>query len=141
EEQKRVSKRYTENVEAYQLYLKGRYFADQYTEEGFKKAVEHFNAAIEKDPNYALAYAGLAESYWIASAQFLPPREAMPKAREAAVKALRIDDTLAEAHTSLASVQAFYDYDLPGAEKEFKRAIELNPGSASAHQWFGWYLF
>jgi len=140
EEQKRVTKRYTEDVEAYQLYLKGRHFADQYDEEGFKKAVEDFNAAIAKDPNYALAYAGLAEAYWIASAQSLPPREAMPKAREAAVKALRIDDTLAEAHTSLASVQAFYDYDLPGAEKEFKRAIELNPGSASAHQWYGWYL-
>jgi serine/threonine-protein kinase len=140
EEQKRITKRYTDNIEAYQLYLKGRYFADQYTEEGFKKALEHFNQAIEKDPNYALAYAGLAEAYWIASAVSLPPREAMPKAREAAVKALRIDDTLAEAHTLLASVQAFYDYDLPGAEKEFKRAIELNPGSASAHQWYGWYL-
>jgi serine/threonine protein kinase/Flp pilus assembly protein TadD len=140
EEQKRVTKRYTENTEAYQLYLKGRYFADQFTEEGFKKAVEHFDQAIQVDPNYALAYAGLAEAYWIASAQFLTPREAMPKAREAAVKALRIDEQLAEAHTSLASVQAFYDYDLPGSEKEFKRAIELNAGSASAHQWYGWYL-
>jgi serine/threonine protein kinase/Tfp pilus assembly protein PilF len=138
EEQKRVTKRYTENPEAYQLYLKGRYFADQFTEG--KKAVEHFNQAIKKDPNYALAYAGLAEAYWEASAQTLSPREAMPKAREAAVKALRIDDTLAEAHTALAVVQAFYDYDLPGAEKEFKRAIELNPGSASVHQWYGWYL-
>src|SRR3989441_1177634 len=140
EEQKRMTKRYTENIEAYQLYFKGRYFADQLTEEGFKKAVELFHQAIEKDPNYALAYAGLAEAYWIASAKFLTPREAMPKAREAAVKALRMDDTLAEAHTSLASVQAFYDYDLAGGEKEFKRAIELNPGSASAHQWYGWYL-
>jgi eukaryotic-like serine/threonine-protein kinase len=141
EEQKRVTRRYTENVEAYQLYLKGRYFADQYTEEGFKKAVEHFDQAIQKDSNYALAYAGLAEAYWVSSAQYLSPREAMPKSREAAIKALRIDDTLAEAHTSLASVQAFFDYDLSNAEREFKRAIELNPGSASAHQWYGWYLF
>ena len=140
EEQKRVTKRYTEDVEAYQLYLKGRHFADQYDQEGFKKAIEDLNAAVAKDPNYALAHAGLAEAYWIASGQSLPPRDAMPKAREAAVKALRIDDTLAEAHTSLALVQAFYDYDLPGAEKEFKRAIELNPGSAAAHQWYGWYL-
>ena len=140
EEQKRLTKRYTENVEAYQLYLKGRYFADQYSPDGFRKAVEHFNQAIQKDPNYALAYAGLAESYWVISAVALPPREAMPKAREAAVKALRLDDTLAEAHTSMACVQAFYDYDLLSAEREFKRAIELNPGSAAAHQWYGWYL-
>ena len=140
-QQEQLTKRYTENVEAYQLYLKGRYFADQYTDEGFKKAVEHFNAAIQKDPKYTLAHAGLAEAYWIASAQFLPPRDAMPKSREAAVQALRIDDTLAEAHTSLALVEAFYDYDLSRAEREFKRAIELNPGSASAHQWYGWYLF
>jgi eukaryotic-like serine/threonine-protein kinase len=141
EEQKRLTKRYTENVEAYQLYLKGRYFADQYSADGFQKAVEHFNQAIQKDPNYALAYTGLADSYWVVSALSLPPREAMPKAREAAVKALRIDDTLAEAHSSLALVQAFYDYDLSSAEREFKRAIELNPGSAAAHQWYGWYLF
>jgi serine/threonine-protein kinase len=139
EEQKRTAKHYVENVEAYQLYLKGRY-ADQLTEEGFKKAVEHFNQAIEKDPNYALAYVGLSEAYWRAAGQSLSPREAMPKAREAAVKALHIDETLAEAHTALAIVQAFYDYDLAGGEREFKRAIELNPGSAFVHQWYGWYL-
>ena len=140
EEQKRLTKRYTENVEAYQLYLKGRYFAEQYSADGFRKAVEHFNQAIQKDPNYALAYAGLAENYWVTSTVALSPREAMPKAREFAVKALQIDDTLAEAHTSLACVQAFYDYDFLSAEREFKRAIELNPGSASAHQWYCWYL-
>ena len=140
EEQKRVAKHYTDNVEAYQLYLKGRHFADQFNEEGFKKAVEHFNQAIEKDPNYALAYAGLAENYWVASAESLPPREAIPKAREAAVKALKIDEQLAEAHTLLAVVLALYDYDFPGGEREFKRAIELNPNSASAHQWYGYYL-
>lgn len=139
EEQRRTSKRYVENIEAYQLYLKGRY-ADQLTEEGFKKAIEYFNQAIEKDPNYALAYAGLAEAYWRAAAQSLSPREAMPKAREAAVKALQIDETLAEAHTALAIVLALYDYDFAGGEREFKRAIELNPGSAYVHQWYGWYL-
>ncbi|SRR6266516_412702 len=137
---RKLAKTYTENPEAYQLYLKGRHFADQFTEEGFKKAVDHFNQAIEKDPNYALAYAGLAEAYWVASAESLPPREAMPKAREAAVKALKIDEQLAEAHTSLAVVLALYDYDFPGGEREFKRAIELNPNSALAHQWYGYYL-
>jgi serine/threonine-protein kinase len=140
EEQKRLTKRYTDNVEAYQLYLKGRHFADQFNEEGFKKAVEHFDQAIGKDPNYALAYAGLAEAYWIASAESLPPREAMPKARQAAMNALKIDDQLAEAHTLLAVVLALYDYDLSGGEREFKRAIELNPNSALAHQWYGHYL-
>lgn len=140
DERPRATKNYTENVEAYQLYLKGRFYSDQYTEEGFRNAVERFNDAIEKDPNYALAYAGLAEAYWQASVQTLPPREAMPKAREAALKALSLDDTLAEAHTLLASVLAFYDYDFPAAEREFKRAIELNPGSAVVHQWYGWYL-
>jgi serine/threonine protein kinase/tetratricopeptide (TPR) repeat protein len=141
EEQKRLGKRYTENTEAYQLYLKGRYFVNQYSEDGFKKAVDQFHLAIQKDSKYALAYAGLAETYWVASAQFLQPREAMPKAREAALEALKIDDTLAEAHTSLAAVQAFYDYDIVSSEREFKRALELNPGSASAHQWYAWYLF
>jgi tetratricopeptide (TPR) repeat protein len=141
EELKRLGKRYTENTEAYQLYLKGRYFADQYSEDGFKKAVDQFHLAIQKDSKYALAYAGLAETYWVASAQFLQPREAMPKAREAALEALKIDDTLAEAHTSLAAVLAFYDYDIVSSEREFKRALELNPGSASAHQWYAWYLF
>ena len=125
EEQKRLGKRYTENTEAYQLYLKGRYFADQYSEDGFKKAVDQFHLAIQKDSKYALAYAGLAETYWVASAQFLQPREAMPKAREAALEALKIDDTLAEAHTSLAAVQAFYDYDIVSSEREFKRALEI----------------
>jgi len=141
EEQQRLGKRYTENPEAYQLYLKGRYFADQYSEDGFKKAVDQFHLAIQKDSRYALAYAGLAETYWVASAQFLQPQEAMPKARDAALEALKIDDTLAEAHTSLAAVHAFYDYDIVSSEREFKRALELNPGSASAHQWYAWYLF
>ena len=139
EEQIRTTKHYAENIEAYQLYLKGRY-ANQQRKEEFDKAIEYFNKAIEKDPNYALAYAGLSEVYWRAAGQSLSAREAMPKARDAALKALQIDETLAEAHTALALVQAFYDYDFAGAEREFKRGVELNPGSAFVHQWYGWYL-
>src|SRR5262249_43669515 len=125
--------------EAYQLYLKGRYSNQQQKEE-FDKAIEYFNKAIEKDHNYALAYVGLSEVYWRAAGQSLSAREAMPRARDAAVRALQIDETLAEAHTALGLVQAFYDYDFAGAEREFKRAVELNPGSAFVHQWYGWYL-
>lgn len=139
EEQTRTTKHYADNIEAYQLYLKGRY-ANQQQKEEFDKAIEYFNKAIEKDPNYALAYVGLSEVYWRAAGQSLSAREAMPKARDAALKALRIDETLAEAHTALALVQAFYDYDFAGADREFKRAIELNQGSAFVHQWYGWYL-
>lgn len=133
EEQTRTAKRYADNIEAYQLYLRGRY-ANQQQKEEFDKAIDYFNRAIEKDPNYALAYAGLSEVYWRAAGQSLSAREAMPKARDAALKALQIDETLAEAHTALALVQAFYDYDFAGADREFKRAIELNPGSAFVHQ-------
>jgi TolB-like protein/Tfp pilus assembly protein PilF len=139
QEQSRVTKRYVENIEAYQFYLKGRY-ASQPTREGFDEAIKSFKQAIEKDPNFALAYAGLAETYWRAAGQLLSAHEAMPKVRENAVKALRIDDTLAEAHTALALVLALYDYDFAAGEREFKRAVELNPGSAYVHQWYGWYL-
>ena len=139
EEQTRTAKHYSENIEAYQLYLKGRY-ANQQQKEEFDKAIEYFNKAIEKDPNYALAYVGLSEVYWRAAGQSLSAREAMPKARDAALKALQIDETLAEAHTALGLVQALYDYDFAGGEREFKRAVELNPGSAFVHQWYGWYL-
>lgn len=139
EEQTRTAKHYAENIEAYQLYLKGRY-ANQQQKEEFDKAIEYFNKAIEKDPDFGLAYVGLSEVYWRAAGQSLSAREAMPKARDAALKALKIDETLAEAHTALALVQAFYDYDFAGGEREFKRAIELNPGSAFVHQWYGWYL-
>ena len=142
EEKKRLTKRYTENTEAYQLYLKGRYYWNKRTEEGFKKGIEYFQQAIEKDPNYALAYAGLADSYALAGMPLSPmsPSERMAKAKAAALKALEIDDTIAAAHTSLAYIEHRFDWDWRGAEKEFKRAIELNPNYATAHQWYAFFL-
>jgi serine/threonine-protein kinase len=140
EQKIRLAKQHTGNTEAYQLYLMGRYYWAKVTEEGDKKAIDYFNQAIEKDPNYALAYAGIADAYYGLSNLHLPPREAMPKAKQAAIKALELDETLAEAHTSLALVKTFFEWEWPAAESEFRRAIELNPGYATAHEWYGWYL-
>jgi serine/threonine-protein kinase len=137
---KRLIKRYTDNTEAYQLYLKGRYHTSKATRDGLEKGISYFHQAIETDPTYALAYSGLAEAHYGLSSAHIPPREAMPKARAAALKALEIDDTLAEAHASLALVKVFFDWDWAGAEAEYRRAIALNPGYASAHHWYGWYL-
>jgi serine/threonine-protein kinase len=138
-EEKGLAKHYTESNEAYQLYLKGRFYWSKRTGEALKKSIEYFNQAIEKDPTFALAYAGLADCY-VVPANRLPPREAMPKAKAAAIRALELDETLAEAHTSLARVLAAYDWDWPGAEKEYKRAIELNPRYSIAHEWYGgWF--
>jgi TolB-like protein len=136
---KGLAKRYTENNEAYQLYLKGRFYWNKRTAEALKKSIDYFYQAIEKDPGFALAYAGLADSYVVPANQ-LPPRDGMPKARAAAVRALELDETLAEAHVSLGRVMAAYDWDWTSAEKEYKRAIELNPRYAVAHQWYGGYL-
>jgi tetratricopeptide (TPR) repeat protein len=135
-----LAKRYTENTEAYRLYLKGRYFWNKRTVDGFEKAIEYFQQAINLDPNYALAYSGLADCYALFSAGLLPPKEAMAKAKAAATKAVEIDDTLSEAHASLASVKHLYDLDWSGAEREFKRAIELNPNYAIAHLWYSHIL-
>ena len=140
EEQKRLSKRYTENMAAYQFYLKGRYYTGRYNEEGFKKGVESFKQAIDLDPNYALAYAGLADAYYGLSNLYLPPKEAMPKARALAMKALELDETLAEAHASLAVVKSQYEWEWEAAEREYKRALELNPGFASVHYFYSTYL-
>jgi TolB-like protein/Tfp pilus assembly protein PilF/predicted Ser/Thr protein kinase len=139
EEEKRLTKQFTENNEAYQLYLKGRYYWNKRTPDGIQKAIEYFKESIEKDPSYALAYAGLADCYHV-PANPLPPREKMPLAKAAAKKALQLDDTLVEAHATLARVLFVYDWDWTAAEKEFKRAIELNPRYAPAHQWYGSYL-
>jgi TolB-like protein/Flp pilus assembly protein TadD len=139
EEEKRLTGHFTENPEAYQLYLKGRYYWNKRTPDGIQKAIEYFQAAIVKDPRYALAYAGLADCYHV-PANPLPPREKMPLAKVATMKALQLDDSLVEAHTSMARVLYVYDWDWPAAEKEFKRAIELNPRYAQAHQWYGGYL-
>jgi TolB-like protein/serine/threonine protein kinase/tetratricopeptide (TPR) repeat protein len=141
EEESRMTKRYTESAEAYQLCLKGRYFWNERTAEDIKKAIHYFNYALEKDPNYALAYAGLADSYALINYyDGSAPSESFPKAREAAEKALKIDDTLAEAHASLGYIKRAYDWDWAGASREFKRAIELNPNYATAHFWYGEHL-
>ena len=126
------------NVEAYDLYLQGRYHWSRWRTEGAERAIEYFQQAIRKDPNYAAAYSGLADSYaWMGFFGALPPNEAMPKARQAALKALALDDSLAAAHTSLAYVHSLYDFDWPGAEREFKRALQLNAGDADAHFGYG----
>ena len=141
EEKKRMTKRYTENTEAYQLYLKGRYHWNKRTGEGLKKGIQYFQQAIEKDPGYALAHTGLADCYNLLSLySALPPRDAMPKAKAAALQALELDDSLAEAHNSLAYAKLYYDWDWNGAEKEFRRALELNPNYAIAHHWYHEYL-
>jgi eukaryotic-like serine/threonine-protein kinase len=141
EEMKRVSKRPTEDVEAYQFYLQGLFYWNKWTEADFKKAADYFTQAVQKDPRYASSYAGLADTYsLLGDAGYLAPSEAWPKAKAAAMQALEIDDTLAEAHTSLGLVKEHYEWDWTGAEKEFKRAIELNPNSATAHLWYGDFL-
>jgi serine/threonine protein kinase/tetratricopeptide (TPR) repeat protein len=138
EEEKRLAKRYTANPEAYQDYLKGRYWWNKRTKEGLNKAIEYLQQAVAKDPTYALAYDGLADCYsLLAYYGFVDSKEGYPRAREAALKALEIDDSLAEAHTSLVFVKTFYDWDWSGAERESQRAIELNPRYATAHQWYG----
>jgi len=136
-----IVRRYTENLEAHNLYLMGRYFWNKRYEVGLNKGIEYFQQAIDKDPNYALAYAGIADSYNIMGFWgYLPPNEVFPKARSAARKALKIDDTLAEAHTSLGWISANYDFDWPTAEREYKQAIALNSGYATAHNWYSVYF-
>jgi TolB-like protein/Flp pilus assembly protein TadD len=141
-EKKRLAKRYTENTEAYHLYLKGRYCVNRRTGEWLKKGVDYFQKSIKLDPNYALAYAGLADAYALlgSSTGGLPPKETFPKAKAAALKALEIDKALCEAHTSLGFSRLLYDWDFAGARQAFKRAIKLNPGYASAHDGYGFYL-
>jgi len=137
EERRLLSKRYTDNAEAYQFYLKGRYTSNKWTAEGFRKAIEYFNQAISLDPDYALAYAGLADCYFALSAFYMPPKDVLPKLKEMATKAVMLDQSLAEAHSSLSAAMAYYDLDWSGAEKEIRRAIELNPNSAQAHLNYG----
>lgn len=132
-----VLRRHTENAEAYQLYLKGKFFWNKRTGNDLKQAVEFYKQAIEKDPNYALAYSGLAETYVLFGGHDVAPaNDSMPLAKAAALRALEIDDSLAEAHTALGSYLTLYEFDLGRSEKEFRRAIELNPNYATAHQWF-----
>lgn len=142
DEEKKLIKRHTESEEAYQLYLKGRFFWNKRTGEGMNKAIEFYRQAIEIDPQYALAYAGIADSYAIqANYGFLRPNDAIPKAKTAVQKALELDDQLAEAHFSMAMVYVMYDWDFKGAAKEFKCAIDLNPNNAMGRVWYGVYYF
>ena len=136
-EQKRLTKRPTENTEAYLLYNSGRYHWGKDTKEELEKSIELYNQAIALDPNYALAWAGKADSYASLSGNYLSSKEAMPRARAAAQKALELDEALAEAHAALAWVKAFYDWDWAEGEGDFKRAIELNPGYARTHNGYG----
>jgi TolB-like protein/Tfp pilus assembly protein PilF len=141
QQKKLLKKRYTENTEAYHAYLKGRYYWNKRTEEGFKRGIEYFQKAINEDPNYALAYAGLADCYNLLNSYgVMPPRESAPLIKAAANQALKIDGVLAEAHTSLGHVKMMHDWDWPGAEKEFKSALGLNPNYATAHHWYALYL-
>ncbi|HKS25846.1 MAG TPA: tetratricopeptide repeat protein, partial [Thermoanaerobaculia bacterium] len=132
-----VAKNHTASGAAYQLYLQGRYEANKRTSESFRRAIAFFKQAIEKDPRYALAYAGLADCYTLQSIYYeVAPTSALPLARDAAQRALSIDEGLAEAHTSLAYVRMNFDSDLTAAAREFERAIELNPNYATARQWY-----
>ncbi len=141
EEENRLAKHYTENVEAYQAYIKGRYFWNKRTGEGLQKAKELFEKAIELDPVYAMAYAGLADAYNLLTIFGDANRhDTYPKAKAAAMKALEIDPMLAEAHNSLAYTRMRYYWDWKGAEESFKRALDLNPNYATAHHWYGEYL-
>jgi len=140
-EQKLLTRRYTENTEAYQLYLKGRYYWNRRTEESLKRGIQFFNQAIEKDANFALAYAGLADCYnSLGVMTFLAPRDAFLQVNAAAIKALELDENLAEAHTSLAFAHFRYNWNWEEAEKEFKHAIALNPNYAIAYYWYGMFL-
>ena len=137
EEQRRLIKRDSINPEAYQFYLRGRYFWNKRTPDGIKQAIEQFQQSIERDPNFALGHVGLADSYiGLTFYDFAAPHETMPKAKESAIKALALDNTVAEAHASLAHVLMNYDWNWSAAEKEFKRSIELKPDYATAHEWY-----
>jgi tetratricopeptide (TPR) repeat protein len=120
--------------------LRGRFYFNKRTDDGFLRAADYFQQAISSDPNYALAYAGLADSYGLLAFDSYPPRDYFPKAQTMVARALAIDNRLAEAHTSQAMIKALYEWDWPGAESEFRRAIELNPGYSTAHHWYGIHL-
>lgn len=141
EEQRMLAKRYTENSDAYQAYLRGRYFLHKWTRPSLEKAIEAFEQALAADPDYAPAHSGVADAWTLLGyLGFLPPREAFPKSEAAAMRALRLDDSLGEAHLSLAKTKLFYDWDWDGCEREIKRALELAPNFADTHGMNGTYL-
>ncbi|PYR88451.1 MAG: hypothetical protein DMF84_28050 [Acidobacteria bacterium] len=143
QEQATLKRRKVVDPEAYEAYLKGRYFWNKRTGDDLEKAVDYFNRAIERDPTYAQPYSGLADTYALLGDWeygVLAPRDALPRAKAAAVKALQLDNMLGEAHTSLAFCLDAFDWDLKSAETEFRRGMELNPGYATAHHWYAWHL-
>ncbi len=140
-EKKRLTRHHTENAEAYRLYLKGRHYWNRWTEEGFYKAIEYFQQAADKDPGYALAYTGLADSYVLLGwNSYLPPTEVFPKGKAAAMTALQLDPDLAEAHTSLAALLWLHDWQWKEAQSEFKRSLELCPAYPTANHWYAEYM-
>jgi eukaryotic-like serine/threonine-protein kinase len=140
EDQQKLTKGSTDNPEAYRLYLKGKYYTNKLTKEGFDTGIDYFNQAIAVDPNYALAYSGLAFNYVNQDDWFMSPNEAGPKTKDAAKRALAIDESDAGAHVSMAIVTHWYDWNWTAAEKEFKRAIELSPNNSDAHTYYSWFL-
>jgi serine/threonine protein kinase/tetratricopeptide (TPR) repeat protein len=140
-EKKRLTKHQTDDAEAYRLYLKGRHHWNRWTEDGFYKAIEYFQQAVDKDPGYALAYTGLADSYVLLGwNSYLPPKEAFPRGKMAAMQALRLDPELGEAHTPLAAVLWLHDWQWPEAHMEFERSLALNPAHPTASHWYAEYL-
>jgi len=143
DEKAMIVKRHTENIEPYNLYLKGRWFWNKWTDADIRKSMEYYQAAIDIDPNYALAYAGLAEAYnTLSFYSVLPlrPQDTFPKAKELALKALALDETLSEAHRQIGYVLVYYDWDWESGEREFKRAIALKPDDVSAHHFYAYLL-
>ncbi len=140
DEQKRITKHSTDNIEAYRLYLKGRYEANTWSADAIPQAIDYYNKAIAADPSYALAYAGLAETHALVAHVALPPKEMYPQAKSEAQKALDLDETLPEAHAAMAMAKIFYDWDFAGAEKEYRRVIELNPNYAEGLSGYSGYF-
>jgi len=141
EEENRLTKNYTKNSEAYSLYLTGNYYLNKRTRDALRKGIDYFNQSLEKDPNYALAYAGISQGYGLlAGNYYISPEEGYPKEREAARFALKLDDNLAEAHASLADVLNLYDWNWEEAKLEYRKAISLNPNYAEAHHWYAMAL-
>lgn len=140
-ERKRVAKHHTQSAEAYQLYLKGRFFWNRWTPDGMRAAIAFYESAIERDPSYALAWGGIADAWGVlGNIKAVPPAEAFPRAKIAALKALELDPNLSEAHASLGFLRRFFDWEWSSAEREFRDAVRLNPGYATGRRWYGQFL-
>ena len=140
DDQRKLARGSTENSEAYQLYLKGKYHTSKFTKDEFRKGIDYFNQALAKDPNYGLAYSGMAYYYILQDDWYLAPNESASRAKAAAQKALEIDDANADAHLALAMESHWYEWDWAAADREFKRALELGPNNGDAYGLYAWYL-